>query len=338
MGTTHLSGLEVAGVPTMGINGAPLFTGNWFFVDAVNGNDANTGAADSPLATVYVAYSKTVSGHNDVVVVVGSGSTAGTQRLSVANAQIATPAATVGTLTWANNATHLIGMTAPTQVSQRARFAPPTGVYTQATFGSGNFIVASGQGCYFGNFSIFNGFSTGGSNQIAWTDSGGRNFYYNVDFGGAGDAASAQSTSSRSLLVTGSTGENTFINCNFGLDTVQKTVANATLSFAAGSPRNVFRGCNFAMLTSSASSVHIDVPAGGIDRYALLDNCFFSNAVESTSTTLNAAITANAAAGGAVVLNNPVSLGATALATTGPVYVQGAVPVATTSGIAIKAT
>ena len=37
MGTTHLSGLEVAGVPTQGVSGAPLFTGNWFFVDAING-------------------------------------------------------------------------------------------------------------------------------------------------------------------------------------------------------------------------------------------------------------------------------------------------------------
>ena len=50
------------------------------------------------------------------------------------------------------------------------------------------------------------------------------------------------------------------------------------------------------------------------------------------------AVTANAAAGGAIMLQNPMSLGATALATTGPVYVVGSTPVATTSGIAIKAT
>ena len=45
MGITHLSGLEVAGVPTMGMSGTPLFTGYWFFVDADQGNDGNSGAA-----------------------------------------------------------------------------------------------------------------------------------------------------------------------------------------------------------------------------------------------------------------------------------------------------
>ena len=48
MGITHLSGLEVAGVPTQGMGGAlPLTTSNYFFVSSVSGSDGNTGAANN---------------------------------------------------------------------------------------------------------------------------------------------------------------------------------------------------------------------------------------------------------------------------------------------------
>src|SRR5689334_18192233 len=107
MGITHLSGLDVAGVPTMGMSGLPLTTGNVFFCDYVNGSDGNTGAADNPFKTVYWAYAKCVAGQNDTVVVVDNGATSGTQRLSLANAQVANSAATAGTLVWNKNATHL---------------------------------------------------------------------------------------------------------------------------------------------------------------------------------------------------------------------------------------
>jgi len=343
MGITHLSGLEVAGVPTMGMSGIPITNGSVFFVDAVNGNDSNTGAADSPLQTIYGAYAQMTDGANDVAVIVGDGSTAATQRLSLANAQAIDPNATTGTLTWAKDACHIIGMTAPTVVNPRARFAPPTGAYTQATFNSGNFIVVTAQGCIFSNISVFNGFSTGGSNQIAWTDSGGRNYYNNVSFGGAGDAASAQSTSSLSLLVTGTTGENTFVNCEIGLDTVTRTVANSTVKFAAGTPRNTFTGCNFAFQTSSATTIGILVSAAsGIDRWQKFDRCTFINNVQSTSTTMSGLATLPASAGGLLLMKDCTLVGITEFGTDatsrGQIYVDGAAPTAGTSGIAVNPT
>jgi hypothetical protein len=343
MGTTHLSGLDVAGVPTFGIGGAPMFTGHWYFVDAVNGNDGNTGAINSPLATIYVAYSKTVSGNNDVVVIVGNGGTTGTQRLSVANAQIATPSATTGTLTWANNATHLIGMTAPTATSQRARIAPPSTTYTQATFASGNFVVVSGQGCYFANFSVYNGFTTGGTNQIAWTDSGGRNFYYNVDIQGMADAASAVDTGSRSLLLTGTTGENTFEYCTIGTDTVTRTVANASVEFAAGTPRNTFRKCHFPFQTSSATVLGIlGTGASCMDRWQSFEDCVFINNIKSTSTqmTVLASLT-SASPGGLIVQKNSTMIGITKFGDTNALantYIDGGAPTAATSGVAVNPT
>lgn len=343
MGITHLSGLEVAGVPTMGVGGAPFYTGNWFFVDPVNGSDGNTGSADSPLATLYQAHAKAVSGHNDVVVLVGNGAIGGTATLSLALAQTIDSTVTAGTLVWSKNATHLIGMTAPTNVAQRARIAPPSTTYTQATFGSGNLVTVSATGCHFANFSLFDGFSTGGDNQICWTDSGGRNYYENVDFGGAADAASAQSTSSRSLLITGSTGENTFVGCTFGLDTVTRTVANATLEFAAGSPRNSFIGCVFPFQTSSATVLGFVVAgAAGIDRWQKFDRCVFINNVQSTSTTMSGLSTLAASAGGLILMKDCTLVGITEYGTDatsrGQIYVDGGTVTAATSGIAVNPT
>ena len=51
MGTTHLSGLQVAGVPTFGVGTLPL--GNtYFYVDSVNGSNGNPGTFDQPVATL----------------------------------------------------------------------------------------------------------------------------------------------------------------------------------------------------------------------------------------------------------------------------------------------
>ncbi len=334
--TNFPNGLTSFGIPV--IPGLPLTTGNIFFVDPVTGSDANPGSASQPLASVYKGHALATAGNNDVIVLVGDGGTTATQRLSLANAQAVSPAVTAGTLVWSKNATHLVGMTAPARNSPRARFAPPTGVYTVTTFGSGNFVTVSATGCIFSNFSLFHGFSTGGNNQICWTDSGARNYYNNVHFGGAADAGSAQSTSSRSFLSTGTGGEHTFVDCSFGVDTVVRTVANATLAFAGGNTRCTFQRCTFQMDASANTPMHVSVPTDGIDRWVYFDDCAFFNAVESAGTAIAAGIIAAADAGGAVVLRNPVFLGATAVATTGPVYAVGNVPVATTSGIAIKMT
>lgn len=340
MGTTNLDWLEVSGVPTFGMGGAPMFTGNWFFVDPLNGSDGNEGTAEFPFKTIYQAYAQCVDGNNDVVVIIGDGSTTATARLSLALAQSITPAATAGTLTWAKDATHLIGMTAPTMVGQRARLAPPSGTYTQATFGSGNFMVVSASGCYFSNFSMFNGFSTGGVNQIALTVSGGRNYFNNVQIGGMGDDASAQDTGSRSLLITGTTGENTFDHCVIGLDTVTRTVANASLEFAAGSPRNTFRNCVFPFQTSAATPLAIlAAGAASLDRWQLFDRCLLINNVDSTSTVMTAAVTMAASAGGLLLMKDCTAVGITDwfsdATTAGQMFLDGAAPTAATSGLAV---
>lgn len=66
---TAFDSLTVAGVPTMGMGpGIPTTTGNTFFVNSVTGSNGNTGAANSPYATIAAAYAKCIANNGDTVV------------------------------------------------------------------------------------------------------------------------------------------------------------------------------------------------------------------------------------------------------------------------------
>ena len=341
--TTFADGLyQFGGMPVT--PGVPVpFTGKAFWVDPVNGSDGNNGRKpNAAFSTLYAAHNAATAGANDVVYLIGNGAASGTARLSLANAQLIDSTASAGTLVWSKNATHLIGIGSVTRVAQRARIAPPSGTYTQSTFGSGNFVTVSASGCYFSNFSVFNGFSTGGTSQIAWTDTGNRNSYVNANIAGMGDAASAQDTGSRSLKIGSSgSGEHTFINCTIGGDTVTRTVANATLELAGGTPRNSFINCWFPFMTSSAGVLGIlGTGAACIDRTNLFERCVFSNAIKSTSTTMSVlASLTSASPGGLLLMKDCTLVGITEFGDTNALantYVDGASVVAATSGIAVN--
>ena len=299
------------GMPLYGIAGFLPFGGNYFWVDETNGSDGNTGGPQDPFATLSQAHSMCQANNNDVVFVTG------TVHVSA-------------TLVWSKSKTHLIGLAPDLKTQARARISQTgSAVFTPL-------VSVTASECIFRNIGSFHGFADA-STQICWADTGVRNEYTRCLFGGMGNATAAAQTGSRSLTISGA-GENSFTDCQIGLDTVTRSAANASLEFLAGSPRNHFKGCTLPVLTSAAGALWVTVGADGIDRYALFDDCAFINCVESGSTTLTAGIIANASAGGAVLLQNCISLGATAIATTGPVYGVGAVPVATTSSIAIKFT
>ena len=341
--TNFPNGISSFGVPVLGGVGGIPFSGNYYFVDPVTGADGNPGTSELPLATLYAAHGKCTAGNNDVVIIVGDGSTTATARLSKALAQAYDSTATTGKLIWSKNATHLIGMTAPTAYSKRARIAPPSGTYTVTTFGSADMVSVTAAGCYFGNFSVFNGFSTGGAAQRCWVDTGGRNFYSNVHFGGMGDAGSAADAGSRSLVLSGSTGENTFDSCTIGLDTVSRGAANASLEFAGATPRNTFKNCIFPFETSAATPLGIlGTGAGCMDRFQYFNGCVFLNGVASTSTTMTVlGSMTNAAPGGGIFYKDCTLLGITDFGDTNALtvsYVDGGTVTAATSGIAVKPT
>lgn len=321
--TNFPNGLSSFGIPVLG--GAMLpFTGNYYFVDAVNGADGNVGSADSPMATLTAAYGRCVSGHNDVIFIIGDGSTTATQRLS-------------STLTWAKNATHLIGITAPTAIGQRARISTATG----ATANVSPLVDVTASGCLFANFSLFQGVGEAATDEQLWRVTGQRNYFWNVQFGGIGSANGAARAGSYCVLLYGGS-ENTFDSCTIGLDTVSRSAANASVRLrknasSVASTRNVFKNCLFPMYATDTTPIFVDSnESGGIDRFAWFDRCAFLN----SGTSSPAAVTAfHASQGGFLMMDNCTAMRVTdwAPSDTATVQITGPVPNGDTSGMAVSA-
>jgi hypothetical protein len=310
--TDFTAPLYVSGAPVLPGGSVGPFTGNWWFVSPATGSDGNTGAANSPLASLAQAQINAVANNGDVVVLLGTNHT-------------------TKTIPWAKNGVHLIGMTAPSN-DCRARVSS-----TGATAFS-PLVNVTGAGCLFANISAFHGGFTGATgSQVCWNDAGGYSGYSGVQFLGGGDATTAALAGMRSLTLTGG-GENVFSGCTVGLDTIiRATNANASLELISGTARNRFIRTLFQSYVSDASDVHVKVGAGGMDRFCSFEDCVFHN----FGTAMTAAITnAGGSPGGDIMLNpNCISVGAAAIATTGNVFVgQISAAGATTTGIGIPAT
>lgn len=303
------------GMPLFGITGLPAFTGNVFWVNESTGSDGNSGGPYDPLATLSQAHTLCTSGNNDVVLLTGT-------------------VHTTATTTWSKNKTHLIGLAPDLRSQARARISQ-----TGSTVFSPLVSVTATE-CIFRNIGSFHGFADA-SAQICWQDAGGRNEYTRCLFGGMGDATAAAQAGGRSLKITGTTGENTFTDCQIGLDTITSSAANASIEFAGGTPRNTFRDTIFPRMTSSATTLFgIVTGAAAIDRFQVFQRCMFLNAIKSTSTTMTAAFSMSSASpGGMILLQQCTSVGSTkwgdtnALANT---YVDGGAPAAATTGLGVN--
>ncbi|GAI34539.1 unnamed protein product, partial [marine sediment metagenome] len=161
---------QLGGLPVMA--GVPFCKDSkYYFVDARNGSDGNDGLSpDSPLATIIAAEAKMVANRHDTLFIIGTGSA------------IAMTAA----LTWDKNYTHMIGITAPTHVAQRARITHEDATYT----GLSPLFNVTATGCIFKNFYCFQGCDDNTS-LINWQVSGGRCYFENVHFAGGGHATLA---------------------------------------------------------------------------------------------------------------------------------------------------
>jgi hypothetical protein len=295
LGTAQLiaSAIQQAGFST---------TGNIYYCDPANGNDQNNGllaqqgntVGQGPVQTLAAGYALLVSGHNDILVLIGNGTSTGTARVSA-------------TFTWSKNAAHLIGICAPSAISMRARIAPKT---TDTAFAS--FFVVSGNGCLFQNVSWFQGFTAGVAASICMLVSGTRNAFINCDIEGMGDTTSATSATSRNLVL--SADENYFKHCSVGLDTVSRTGANASVEFKSACARNIFEDCNFPFWSGDGTTLGIvGTGADCMDRFQLFRYCVFVNSIKSgggTAMTVLASLT-NAAPGGLLGYHNCLLIGVT---------------------------
>lgn len=282
------SGVLSAGVPTMGMAGLPLTTGRVIFCDAVNGNDGNSGGGEDPVQTLTQAYSLMADGNNDVAVIVGDGSTAATQRLSAS-------------LDWAKDACHIVGMTAPTYAAQRARISTATG----ATTNLAPLMTVSASGCIFANFSFFQGVGQASTDEKLLDITGDRNYFANVQFGGMGSAAGAARAGSYIMSLTGAE-ENTFDSCTIGLETIQRSAANASVKFVSGCHRNLWRNTKFMMAASATSPLFIDASAASCfdGSTNTFEQCSFINLTGISSASNPAVVaTLNATINGLMVFD-----------------------------------
>jgi len=283
------------GMPLYGIPGIPPFTGNYFWVDETNGSDGNTGGPQDAYKTLTQALSQCTANNNDVVFVTGS--------IHV-----------TATVAWNKARTHMIGLSPPSQNS-RARIAINN---TAATTGAVSPLVnVTASGCIFQNVEAFNGINQAAT-QVAWAEAGGNNYYKNCNFIQDGNATASAQAGNRALTIA--SGENLFEFCTIGGDTlVRATGTNATLEFISGAPRTVFRNCVFQAWSTVAANVHVLIAAAGMDRYALFEQCTF----HTFGTAMSALVTnAGGSPAGNVILNNCIAVGATAIATTGNVFVN----------------
>ena len=108
-------------------------------------------------------------------------------------------------------------------------------------------VSVTADGCVFANFHVFHGYGTDEA-QVAWAETGQRNSYFNIHIGGMGHQTAADNAGGRSLTVAGD-GERYFKACTFGLDTITRGAANATLQLmqSGGTPatRDWFEDCYF---------------------------------------------------------------------------------------------
>lgn len=309
----ELGPVSTFGVPIIG--GAPAllpFNGAYYWVNETSGSDGFPGTADQPFATLSQALSQCVSGSNSVIFF------SGTIHLT-------------SKLTWNKNQVHLVGLDAPLERGKRARIS---------VSGSTAFtpmVDVTANGCWFVNFGTFYGFNSASNNAICWQDTGGRNCYDNVEFMGFGDntasTGTANITAARAFKFNNNTGESTWRNCVFGVDTTDRGATNYTLEIAGGAPRLYFFNCDFEARLASGGTAgsHVLIGASGIDRYCKFVQCRFGN---FSTNAMAQAFNVNAAPGGNIWLDQCTfnSQGITAIQTTPVAALQMNMVAATTTG------
>jgi hypothetical protein len=253
--TTVSDGLyQYGGMPVMA--GLPFSKNSqYFYLDAANGSDSNDGlSVDKPFATLATAYAATTANQHDTIFYI-----AGSSSVTLSAA-----------VTWAKNYTHLIGIAAPTEVAQRARF-----FQLSTLTGASPLLTVSATGCIFKNFYLFQGVDDATS-LINVSVTGGRNYFENVHFAGGGHAT--QAINGGASLKLDAAEENTFVRCTIGVDTIDAATGMVGILFDGEAHRNIFRDCTVRMRAGNAGAAFMEVAdATGIDRDNQFIDCIFTN-------------------------------------------------------------
>jgi len=304
-----------------GLIGLP-YVGTVYYIDPNSGNDSASGRTyGSALKTVAQYYSLAVSGKHDVGIIAPSGGTGRTAESSV--------------ITWAKRFTHLVGSGAPLVQDTRAGigFSGATGTATSS-------LSITENGCIFKNLTFT---TTDDVNVPVEINGGDYNAFIGCDFKGALNATSGDDTASRALYITGGQ-ENAFYGCTFGMDTIMRSAANATVEFASAASRNVFEGCRFLAAIDAATPVHVlFTGTSAIDRWIEFKECSFYSFSANDGTAMTACmnLSAQTATGHVLVTGAPfLDLGITDWEATasGRIHMQSYTATANILGLAVKPT
>lgn len=222
-----------------------------FVVDYVNGSDSNPGTKwQAPLKTIEAAYALCTTLKNDVVLLVGNGTS------NVAAAAI----------TWSKSYTHLIGLNSGGP-EPRSRIKPTAALATTP------FVTWSGSGCVVRGISFWHETSDA-AGLVNVSVTGERNSFEGCQF--AGGVGANAVTGGRSLKVAGS--GNSFKACIIGVDTIAQPNGAAGVEFDAGAMHTTFDDCQFLVETPGTTYVHVAVPAAAdVGRFNLFRGCIFVN-------------------------------------------------------------
>ena len=265
-----------------------------------------------------------------------------------------TPTAT-STFTWAKNNTHLIGDCPPTMYNPAVRIR---GYYNSGTAANTvtSMLTVTGNGCYLGNFTMYDDLATAATASAPLVMNGSANVMFNVNVQGMMGTAStggAAAAGSRDMILSGS--NNSFYNCVFGGSPYSAgtavrrgAVANANIEFlvqgsgaAQGPAYNTFDGCHLVCYASNAAPLFLyGAAAASLQGWTIFRNGVFDNIIApfngTAGTTLTKAMTLAGSTQGQILLQNNPIIGCTGVSGgSGVVYTADAVPTAATSALAV---
>jgi len=302
-----------------------LGPGDIWYVDYRNGNDSNGGQSwRDAFKTLTAAYNAATSNNNDVILIDGDSGVAETAMI-----------------TWSKNRIHVIGCNGMLPIFGRGAGARITMGVTTDTDDVALLQVT-------GVRNTFTGLKFDSGNSLAQSlycvmDGGEYTRWNNCEFYKS-DKLTTDGVAE--VVCNGDTSE--YVHCCFG-DTV-----NSRGSASAQRPNVLFsretitgkvaRDCVFYNCLFNHKAAHADANfmygsgATDIERSLTIVNPIFTNAILAAGTIADAITFGGAQTQGNILLMNPVAVGAiTAFAEASQnVFVQGPVPTAATTGIAVE--
>ena len=281
--TNFPNGITSFGVPVF--PGPLPSQGKALFIKPLTGSDGNNGLSpDQALATITQAYTLATANQNDTIYILSEGNAANSCTVRVST-----------TLTWAKDLVHVVGVAAPTAVSQRARVAVTSGAAAMSPM-----VDVTANGCIFQNIQFFHGQADAAA-LICLRVTGQRNVFDNCHIAGIGDATQSAAGACSLGLIGGD--ENVFRHCVIGLDTITRDGDPTEILFDTDASRNLFEDCFITSYISAAAFASVTVnDATGIDRWQIFKRCLFSTDSVNKGTTQTQVFSIPAIVQGKIIL------------------------------------